>query len=71
MNAVIQLTSLQLVVFNFFLLQVIGTELYRNILLAMLVVFIVTFFIIANPMTSFLVFLCVAFTVVSASINKL
>ncbi|XP_046844152.1 patched domain-containing protein 3-like isoform X2 [Xenia sp. Carnegie-2017] len=47
--------------------KVIGTELYRNILLAMLVVFIVTFFIIANPMTSFLVFLCVAFTVVDVA----
>jgi Ca2+/Na+ antiporter len=52
---------------NYFLayFQVIATELYRNVLLAMLVVFLVTFLIIANPLTSFLVFLCVAFTVVS------
>lgn len=31
----------------------------------MLVVFLVTFLIIANPLTSLLVFFCVAFTVVS------
>ena len=47
--------------------KVIATELYRNVLLAMLVVFLVTFLIIANPLTSFLVFLCVAFTVVNVT----
>ena len=40
-------------------------ELFRNILLAMAVVFLVTLVVIASPMTSFLVFLCVVFTVVS------
>jgi uncharacterized membrane protein YccC len=49
--------------------QVIATELYRNVLLAMLVVFLVTFLIIANPLTSLLVFLCVVFTVVSMKAN--
>ena len=49
--------------------QAIATELYRNVLLAMLVVFLVTFLIIANPLTSLLVFFCVAFTVVSTASN--
>ncbi|CAB4003433.1 patched domain-containing 3-like, partial [Paramuricea clavata] len=44
--------------------KVIAEELFRNILLAMAVVFVVTLVIIASPMTSVLVFLCVVFTVV-------
>ena len=45
--------------------QVIASELYRNVLLAAVVIFFVTSVIIANPVTSCLVFLCVVFTVVS------
>ena len=40
-------------------------ELFRNVLLAMAVVFLVTFLIVASPVTSVLIFLCVVFTVVS------
>ena len=50
-----------------FIIQVMAEELFRNVLLAMAVVFVVTLVIIASPMTSFLVFLCVVFTVVSVN----
>ena len=46
-------------------------ELFRNILLAMAVVFLVTLVVIASPMTSFLVFLCVVFTVVSIYVHHI
>ena len=41
------------------------TELYRNLLLAAVCVFIVTLILIAKLWTSILVFVCVVFTVVS------
>jgi len=40
-------------------------ELYRNLALAAVCVFVVTLILIANIRTSVLVFICVAFTVVS------
>ncbi|XP_028417678.1 patched domain-containing protein 3-like [Dendronephthya gigantea] len=47
--------------------KVISQELFRNILLAMAVVFLVTLVIIASPVMSVLVFLCVVFTVVDVT----
>lgn len=47
--------------------KVIASELYRNVLLAAVVIFFVTSVIIANPVTSCLVFLCVVFTVVDVT----
>ncbi|XP_046852386.1 LOW QUALITY PROTEIN: patched domain-containing protein 3-like [Xenia sp. Carnegie-2017] len=47
--------------------KVISEELFRNILLALAVVFVVTMVIIASPVTSVLVFVCVVLTVVDVA----
>jgi len=47
--------------------KVLQDELYRNLLLAMISVFVVTLLLIANIRTSLIVFSCVIFTVVRFS----
>ena len=59
------MSALFLLMFSICLLQVLSMELYRNLALAAVCVFVVTLILIANIRTSVLVFICVAFTVVS------
>ncbi|KAH3850234.1 hypothetical protein DPMN_092641 [Dreissena polymorpha] len=46
--------------------KMLKLELYRNLLLAAVCVFVVTLILIANLWTSVLVFVCVVYTVVSS-----
>jgi hypothetical protein len=50
--------------FKFFFYQVIMEELYRNLAIAMVCVFVTTFILIANLFACLLVLLCVVLTLV-------
>jgi hypothetical protein len=65
-----QIILVSVIFFILFFLQVIMEELYRNLAIAMVCVFVTTFILIANMFACVLVLLCVVLTLVKSTLIK-